>query len=289
MLRDTEVCHLEAVSFPEIHETFVAAFADYAVGVAAVTEDQFRRRTRKNGWQPGLSSGIRIDGQLVAITLIGTDQVEGEHVAYDICTGILPAHRGRGLAGTMLDDISPRLKKAAFSVMQLEVLQNNTAAIRAYEKAGFRIIRALPGFENLAGSVNPSDCNYPVRKTGLDDIAGLESHLEARPSFEQRRSAIEILEDELIMLGAFNGSECIGAIAFDPQTGWIMRLVVDLDHRRQRIGSTLVHHLAQRLDPDSKIRAVNVDGNDVATASLLEKCGFSGSHKQWEMRLELGG
>jgi len=278
---------LESVPFRSIYSTFVEAFEDYAVNVAAVTEQQFLQRARKNDWQPQLSSGIEIKHELVAITLIGTDAVDQELIAYDICTGIVPKHRGKGVAGMMLNHIIPRLEDAGVKAIQLEVIQENSAAIRAYQKAGFRTLRGLVGFEANAIAIRAACWPGRISPVGLSEVFALSSSQEYRPSFEQRDRALQALEQNLMVLGAFDQDQCIGVIVFDSDSHWLMRLVVQRNRRRMGVASALLHKLSRLLEPGTVIKAVNIDADDSATIGLVKKCGFSESHDQWEMRLDL--
>lgn len=52
--------------------------------------------------------------------------------------GIHPLHRNRGLGGILLARAAEGFRRAGLSRMHLEVTTDNTAAIRFYERVGFR-------------------------------------------------------------------------------------------------------------------------------------------------------
>jgi len=280
-------CSLKQVPFAEIHACFAAAFADYAVKSVVMDENALRRRADKNDWVPECSVGVQADGKLVAVSLTGIDVVGEETRAYDICTGIIPEHRGKGLAGMIIKAMVPRLVQAGAAAFQLEVLQNNLAGIRAYEKAGFVTTRALVSHEGTIDEVVPAPSQVFVRSIGLRELLQLSSQLEFQPSFEQRDAAIVNLRDDLITLGAVENERCVAALAYDPETAWIMRLVTHRQFRRRGLARALLSDLACRIDDGGIIKAVNIDERDEATRALMFKCGMKESLKQWEMRLSL--
>ena len=285
--RRYRVTTLQGVPFATIHACFSAAFADYAVKAVAMSEALLLRRAHKNAWAPELSAGAWLEDQLVAVSLTGVDCVAGEQRAYDICTGIVPDHRGSGLAGRMLASMLEGLHAAGVKAMQLEVLQQNRAGIRAYEKAGFQLTRGLVVCSARVDEVTHSGRQGAISKIDSEQLFQLSDQLEFEASFEQRDEAIRILSGELEFLGAFDGEDCVAALAYDPKTDWLMRLVTHRKHRRQGYAAGLLSVLAQSLPAKSVVRAVNIEDRDSATLAVLGRHGFEETVRQWEMRLEL--
>jgi len=279
---------LESTPFKAIHGCFMSAFEDYAVGMAAVTEPVLRRRAVKNNWVPGLSCGVWDSSNLVAITLIGVDEIDGERTAYDICTGVVSGCRGRGLAGAMMDEISPKLVKADISALQLEVLEENVSAIKAYKRGGFRQVRRLVSYSGSADCISGRSNPFRIVEISCKDLLELAAEQDFRPSFEQRDEAIRHLEKELIMLGAFLDDQLVAAIAHDPCTDWLMRLVTHREHRRLGAASALLSRLADELQKDKPVRAINIDSHDRASRAFMQSMGLKKLLGQLEMRLELG-
>lgn len=138
--------NLVNVSFEELHKTFVDAFSDYAVDVSYMTHYVMENRAIKNGYDPESSVGAFNDSKLVGFTLVGIDNHYETPSAFDIMTGLVKDYRGKGIASQMFDFIIPSLKEKKIKQFYLEVLQENNAAIRAYQKAGFKINRSLDCF-----------------------------------------------------------------------------------------------------------------------------------------------
>jgi ribosomal protein S18 acetylase RimI-like enzyme len=62
------------------------------------------------------------------------------HHAYLGFMYVLPAFRGRGINGKIIECLKNWAQKQGLTEMRLEVYQGNTAAIKAYEKFGFSML-----------------------------------------------------------------------------------------------------------------------------------------------------
>ena len=97
--------------------------------------------------------GERVDDELGAqeagtgLTLVA--EIEGEVVATMRMTrrdsnawvhnvAVAPAWRGRGIAGVMLEEMIARCRGIGITRLMTHTRKDNAAAVRAYEKAGFR-------------------------------------------------------------------------------------------------------------------------------------------------------
>ncbi len=99
--------------------------------VARTEPGPFLRRTIELGEYRGIRSG----GALVAMA--GERfRVDGWTEISAVCTSA--EHRGRGLASQLVGDLIARIQRRSQRVF-LHVLSTNTAAIRLYEKLGFRV------------------------------------------------------------------------------------------------------------------------------------------------------
>ena len=274
-----ECVSLEAASFAEIYSCFRTAFSDYPLSVRATSQPALFRRCEKNGWQPDLSAGVLLDEELVAIMLTGTDFSNGEQRAYDILTGIIPGHRGHGLAGKMLHKILPPLMKQQVSRLFLEVLELNHAAIRAYQKGGFVQTRSLQSMQLGDAMLPESRPTCLLKPISAATLCSLSAHCDFEPSYEQRDTAIRFLENELIMVGAFEDDRCIAAVAHDPASDWLMRLVCNRAYRRRGLATELLIDLKARLEPGKPIKAINIDASDKASLAL-----FNSSTLFWRER-----
>ena len=277
--------------FPQIHQTFREAFAEYYVDTSGVTETMLYNRAVKNGVDFGVSVGAFKGDRMVAITLVGLDEWKSAPAAFDIGTGVVPGHRRKGVARDMFDFAAARLRERGVARFILEVIQENEPAIKAYRAAGFRVTREFvcfhwhPGGAEWAGASNPA---LEMRPVSTDRLAEFEPHLEWLPSWENSFAAIRRIPDDVAAWGAFERSECVGLLVYYPLINWITTLVVKRERRRRGVATALMRQFAAaRPGGSAAVRLVNVDHGDSATLALLRKVGCEPLVRQYEMELQL--
>jgi len=282
---------LTSNQIPQIYKTFVEAFSDYGVDVSYMNEEIIRNRSAKNGIEFDLSVGAFDKGKMIGFTLVGVDVWRDELSAFDIMTGITKPYRGQGKARKMFDFALPKVKDRGIKNFVLEVLQQNEAAIKAYSKTGFEIIRSFECFIAQRGNLKPSMLNFQeleiklMEKKFLNEVS---TFFDWNPSWENSVSSLLRIPDKLLVLGAFLNEKPVGVLAYYPLIRWINLLAVDRNHRRAGISSTLLNHLFfNHLAGIQEIKAINVDSSDVAMQALLDRSGFQKIPGQFEMRLKI--
>jgi ribosomal protein S18 acetylase RimI-like enzyme len=115
---------LETTSFATLCAAFDRAFGGYAASFPA-SDTFLEEMLRRRGVRLELSVGVWEGGELIGFTLNGLDGDTG----YDSGTGVVPAHRGRGLAAVMLERTFALLRDAGATRYQLEVLEANRRAV----------------------------------------------------------------------------------------------------------------------------------------------------------------
>jgi RimJ/RimL family protein N-acetyltransferase len=84
------------------------------------------------------------------LALIGMRRRLSESRVHLIRVGVRPEARGRGLAGRLIEAVAQIARAGGAGRLTLNVYGANSAAVRAYEKAGFAVAGATHG---LPGSV----------------------------------------------------------------------------------------------------------------------------------------
>lgn len=262
-----------------------------------------RNRMIKNAVDLECSVGAFVDGELIGFSLTGIDVWQGAPAAFDAATGILPAHRGRGLARRMFEFGLPRLKERGVERFLLEVLQVNEPAIKAYRNTGFHVTREFDCFEMDVALVGvPADLSArpsletrhgpaadvvvrPIPKERTEELA---DQFEWVPSWENSLASIRRIPDDVLAFGAFERDALVGTIVYYPLLNWVMNLTVRRDLRRRGIGTRLLAHLLADL-PEGvpRVRLVNVAHDDRGTIAFLEGQRFQKFTSQYEMEMTL--
>ena len=279
--------YLTAEIFPRAHAAMVEAFADYAVDMSHMTAERSWLRNLKSGVQYDCSVGAFDGDKLVGLTFVGLDDWQGEKAAFDAGTGIIPAYRGQGIAKAMFEFILPRLQERGVTIFLLEVLQSNSAAIRAYTKTGFKITREFACYEYLSDTFARNwltNTSFDIRAISKDKVQEFKSLVDWNPSWENSFTGMDRIEDGLIRLGAYQGDQCVGMLVFYPLLRWVMSLVVLKGFRRQGIASSLMKALVADLPAGVDIvKIVNVDRSDKVMLSFCESAGPPELIDQYEM------
>ncbi len=118
---------------------FNGSFRGEVYGESGVDADWFSEHVGRNGIDLARSPRWVVDGALGGMALLG---FRGER-AWAGAFGVVPALRGRGYAPRFLGDLLALAREGGASMLELEVLQRNAAAVRLYERGGFATVGEL--------------------------------------------------------------------------------------------------------------------------------------------------
>jgi ribosomal protein S18 acetylase RimI-like enzyme len=252
---------LTAGDFEIVHAAFLEAFSDYVVPLSPPREQLLEMLTRR-AWHPEASVGMFDGERLVAFTLNGIDGNAG----YDSGTGVVPSHRQRGLARTMMERSFELLRERGCTRYVLEVIDSNTRAIELYRGLGFVERRGLQcwTFDGGGDAVT-------FDGSGSTMIAG-----DIEPPWQNTPASISRARDSHVTLG----DEHAVAVLF-PGNGDLPHLAVRQDARRRGLGTLLLKAAAHRAG--KPLRIMNVDERDEGIARFLEQVGAKKMVRQLEM------
>ncbi len=125
------------------------AFAGYQVRIE-VDSARLSEMIVQDGIGIGDSRVVLRDGEVVAAALIARRGWSSRLAGM----AVLPEARGQGIGGWLTEMLLAESKERGERRMELEVIASNAAAVRLYEKCGFRRIRRLVGF-SAAGKAGP--------------------------------------------------------------------------------------------------------------------------------------
>jgi ribosomal protein S18 acetylase RimI-like enzyme len=126
---------------PEVVGLMNRGFADYFVKIE-LDLAAFLGMVRHDGVDLATSRVVLRGGQPAGVALIArrgwTSRLDG--------MAIIPEARGCGVGRWLMDQLIAEARTRGERAMVLEVIEGNTAAVRLYEKSGFRVLRRLVSY-----------------------------------------------------------------------------------------------------------------------------------------------
>ena len=123
-----------------------------------------------------------------------------------------------------------------------------------------------------------------IRKLTISDYDEMielweRSSLPFKPKGRDSRQAItlQMNKNPDLFLGAFEGRVLVGTVvgSYDGRKGWINRLAVDPEHRRQGIAQHLIARVEGALrEKGARIICALVEESNLESISLFEKLGY---------------
>lgn len=267
---------------PQLHATLNAAFADY-ITPFQLNEAQFESKLHAESVSLPHSVGVFIGDKLVAFIMHALRTVEGQQRIYNSGTGVLPAYRGQALVGKMYAYSLPILQEQGIVAMQLEVIENNHAAIRAYEKNGFQIQRKLLCFSGSLPAEKHSGI-ASIRELTTYPWPTLQSFWEVSPSWQSTAQSMELIQPAA--LGAYVADQLVGYVLYSSHNKRIYQLAVAAAYRRKGIATQLLATLGSEFS-GAVVALNNIDEAALDLKHFLEKNGMTNRINQFEMHKSL--
>lgn len=274
---------LASSDFDDIFKAFEQAFAGYEVQLDKLQlETMFKRR----GFDKTLSFAAFDGNEIVSFTCNGIGCYEGEQTAYDTGTGTIENYRGKGLATRIFEYSIPYLKDAGIRQYLLEVLQHNTNAVSVYRKLGFEVTREFNYFgqENRAvvNEFTEPDFPHSVRNLSIEEIRSVSAFWDFYPSWQNSMESIKRAEEDFIILGVFTEDELVGYTVFEPVSGDVTQIAVDVNYRRRGAASLLLREIME-LNRNDSVKVINTDIRCESITGFLISKNIPVRGKQFEM------
>ena len=274
-----EIKILEEITIRELTNVFNKAFADYTVKVHLTEENMLIKMKAENILLHN-SVGAFIENNLIGFILIRIDSYNGKNIAYNGGTGVIPEYRGNKMTNKMYSFISPVLKSKNIHHHQLEVISQNTIALKVYENLGFSKLRTL---SCLKGRINTNQKINNIPIVSLDSVgSNVFKFWNKNPSWQNSSYTVARTTKANRIVGAFQNKKLIGYIIYSPETGRIMQFGVDKESRRMGVGKALFFYTQNELKENEMI-IINVDKEDKETILFLEHAGLQNYIEQFEM------
>lgn len=266
--------NLENISLNAIATCLNLAFSDYQVPLN-LTDEQWEKVFKNNAVDLKNSFGAFYEGMMVGAIINSCNMYNGYKAVFDVATGVIPAHRKKGVFTNLFAYALDILKQEDIERYYLEVLQGNDKAIKAYQKQGFMIEREMLLFRSSASSAT-FDTNLMI--SSLRDIAikRLERCIKVKPSYEHCLHILKTNIDGYAIAYMHDHDEIDAYCIYDIMNGRIMQMgYADIDKLKNIISYLLAKY--------HSVTIKNVDSSYQEIIKMLQDLGFETIVKQYEM------
>ncbi|SFC19403.1 Acetyltransferase (GNAT) domain-containing protein [Flexibacter flexilis DSM 6793] len=275
-----EINTLENISLPELTQAFNLAFSDYLIPMH-LTEPVLAAKIHAENIDLSWSVGAFDGGQLVGFVLHGTNKT----AVYNAGTGVVPSHRKQQITRQLYDFILPKLKANHFESVQLEVIEANEKAIRAYQKIGFETVRVLQSYK---GMIQPKyqPIAWQLQRLDALDWPLAQTFWDWPPTWQNSIQTIGN-QQENIQIWALCTPEgsLISYLIYNQQSNRIQQFATHPAHRHKGAATYLFSHLAKQINKQTAM--INADKADRTTDQFLSGIGLKRFIAQYEMMLSL--
>ena len=282
MTGELKIISAASVTLEEFAAAFVAAFSGYFFPMA-LNAELLSRRVRFEHLDISHSLLAYDADRLVGMAMLGLRR----DVAWVGGFGITPEYRGRGRAHRLMTALIEEARRCRARTLTLEVLRQNSAAIRLYERAGMTAARDLIIYERVAdkeGAASGSDSTARLLEAPPVELLQHFQRLHVHPPAWQRDLAALLVMEEVrgLYMGERERPEAYVLFREGPND---KTYIVDLAARHPEDAHALCAGVTAQAGLRS-LRIVNEPEGSIFCAALLAH-GFVEAERQHEMRLAL--
>ncbi|MBA3766714.1 MAG: GNAT family N-acetyltransferase [Acidobacteria bacterium] len=278
MTETLRIISAASVTLEQFATAFEAAFAGYFFPVT-LTSEQLSRRVRFEHLDI-LRSRLAYDGdELAGMAMLGVRQ----EVGWVGGLGMTEMYRGRGRSHELMTALIAEARALSLQQLTLEVLRQNVAAIRLYERAGMGVARDLIIFERRADAplVSSQDVSLLKQATPAELLRHFHRlHLQP-PAWQRDLSALLVMDGmHGLYLGARDMPDAYALLRSWPGG---MTYIVELAAARKEDADALCAGLDR---VEGHLRIINEPESSIFCA-VLEAHNFVETERQHEMVMTL--
>jgi len=285
LMEDFEIRPLKNSDFHLLHGCWLIAYGDYKVPTQLSKRD-LEIYMLQNGVNFEASAGVFVNNKMAGFIINGVRKYDDVLTAYDAGTAIVPEYRGKGLSTRLFTEIERALKPMGIKKYLLEVICNNEPAYKAYQKNGFKIVRALDCFEtNIAPVHTPKYNELNIFKTNFEKCLPLIPRMiEYKPSWHNSTESIKAIKNTICTFFAELDKKVVGyALISHKSRGRLLQIGVLPELRTNGIYEALISRGCSEFDSGQKIRMINLPDEAMQTKLALKNSGFTIEVSQYEM------
>ena len=273
-----EIKNLSNTSLEEVVFAILMAFEGYFVTMPSdPVYWKSRFQSARVDWT--CSFGLFDEGELVAFIINGIDYEGTAKVAFNTGTGVVPKYRGQKIVDQLYEYAFPFLKEKEITHYALDVIQENSRAIRVYERIGFSIQKEHHCFK---GKIATSSYQTSLKQISIAEIQDSKDYLHAwdnsipaiKNSPKGTYSCYEVLNLE---------QEKIGFFVINPISGYLPQFEIYQTDLTQN-WSLLFDGIAQI---NRALKISNVDGERRDQRAILTSLRLENTINQYGMERKI--
>lgn len=283
---DYQLQPASSVDLNDLIEAINTAYSDYFVPLK-FSEQHFQIFVDRESLD--LEAGVvaLLDGKIIGSCMLGirgnTGWVGG--------MGIIPDYRRQGIGRAIINYLIEQGRTRHLTHLELEVITQNTPAVKLYEDVGFATTRTLLIFDRPATPVTLT-AGYMIRKAEIDTVLRRfdEFHDDINP-WQRHKETLEKYGASLggrVVMPVDEPNRIIGYGLgwFTDERVQFMDAAFDPNYEpREEAVTALLSHLLHE-HPNASSGIVNVSEHDILVIPIQE-LGYKQSMRQYEMRLLL--
>ena len=281
MNADNEI-NFRSLAYTDIETLLICfndSFKDYFVPLQ-LTKEQLAGKIYAEAIDMKLSFGAFHNGQLVAFILNGIDDIYNKKTAYNAGTGVLPGYRGQKLSMFLYIYLIDELKKNGIEKAILEVIDQNIAAIKTYERIGFAITASL-----ISSKGKPENKTFDpstIQISKHPDWGMITTMCEWKPAWQYNNNTLRRAWNNYTLFTS--GDDIVMAYCIaNPENGRIAHFGRN-ENGDEHI-SNLFGYLASTIEPPLTI--IHVDEIATEANAFIKKTGIQHFINSFEMQMDI--
>ncbi|MGE3611126.1 MAG: GNAT family N-acetyltransferase [Bacteriovoracaceae bacterium] len=260
---------------PEIiFEAFIQSFSHYYIPITKDFNLHYNRWIN-SGVNFNLSFGAFKNDKLVAFIL----HAPREDYVFNLATGVIPSEQGKHLIDQIYEFALPILKELNFKQLGLEVITQNTKAIRVYERLGFIKKRELLCFKGKVSLQEfKSDNNYQIGPVQINEH--IHSLFNQTCTFEQDENVLLQNQNVLELHQIKRNEEVLAYAVYNPKA---ISLIQFGFRDTQKQGEELLSLMKLN---NELITINNIDRNNLRLIHFFSYLGLENYISQYEMKMD---
>ena len=265
-----EIRNLSAVPLSELTQVFNQAFEGYFVPLQ-LTEEAMATKIRSENINLNYSVGVFDHNQLKGFILHGLQMQSGRKMVYNGGTGVVPEFRGNQWTEQMYGAVIPLLKQDGIYEHQLEVIEQNTKALRIYEKIGFNTVRTLSCFKGRLERILEPEVS--IREVPIPRFEVYTGFWNFSPTWQNDTPAILRALDSHKVIEMNKDEELIGYAIYAPSNGRVKQFAIHPAYRCRGYGRALFGYLCN-VPEKREVNLINIDERDASSMAFFKAIGF---------------